>query len=160
MFLPYLFPFNLSICDHSTSLLHLLLFLFFFPLFPISFSLHYFTFPFPSLPSLSSPFPFLLFLLPLSLSFLSTTIGLQLCREVERESLANLHILGSRMGDCAQTAVYRLSDQKEGNAKIGTAKYRWVKFTAECGSVKFERTWDAVLDYFFSLKSIYICRFY
>lgn len=49
--------------------------------------------------------------------------GLQLCREVERQSLANLHILGSRLGDCAQTAVYRLSEQKEGNAKMGTVKY-------------------------------------
>lgn len=49
--------------------------------------------------------------------------GLQLCREVERQSLANLHILGSRLGDCAQTAVYRLSDQKEGNPKLGAAKY-------------------------------------
>lgn len=63
------------------------------------------------------------------------------------------------MGDCAQTAVYRLSDQKEGNAKIGTAKYRWAKFTAECGSVKSEGTLDAVLDYSFSLKSIFIFRF-
>eukprot|EP00596_Hydrurales_sp_CCMP1899_P000893 CAMPEP_0119043022 /NCGR_PEP_ID=MMETSP1177-20130426/16353_1 /TAXON_ID=2985 /ORGANISM="Ochromonas sp, Strain CCMP1899" /LENGTH=300 /DNA_ID=CAMNT_0007010187 /DNA_START=188 /DNA_END=1087 /DNA_ORIENTATION=- len=49
--------------------------------------------------------------------------GLQLCRDVERQSLANLHILGSRMGDCAQTAVYRLSDQKDGNTKLGLAKF-------------------------------------
>jgi hypothetical protein len=49
--------------------------------------------------------------------------GLQLCREIERRSLANLHIIGSRMGDCAQTAVYRLSDQKEGTSKVGQAKY-------------------------------------
>ena len=53
-------------------------------------------------------------------------LGLQLCREVERQSLANLHILGSRMSDCAQTSVYRLSDVKEGNPKIGSAKYRFV----------------------------------
>ena len=52
-------------------------------------------------------------------------LGLQLCREVERQSLANLHILGSRMGDCAQTTVYRLTDQKEGNVKIGNTKYRY-----------------------------------
>eukprot|EP01039_Chlorochromonas_danica_P011686 gene11686-13114_t len=49
--------------------------------------------------------------------------GLQLCREVERQTLANLHIIGSRLGECAQTAVYRLSDRKEGDAKIGNAKY-------------------------------------
>lgn len=49
--------------------------------------------------------------------------GLQLAREIERQSLANLHILGSKMGDCAQTAVYRLSEQKEGDAKMGASKY-------------------------------------
>ena len=32
------------------------------------------------------------------------------------------------MNDCAQTAVYRLSDQKEGNVKIGTTKYRYFTF--------------------------------
>lgn len=58
--------------------------------------------------------------------FYFSNVGLQLCREVERQSLANLHILGSRMGDCAQTAVYRLTDQKEGNVKIGNTKYRWI----------------------------------
>lgn len=49
--------------------------------------------------------------------------GLQLCREVERQSLANLHIIGSKLSECVQTAVYRLSDRKEGDAKIGNAKY-------------------------------------
>ena len=43
---------------------------------------------------------------------------------MERQSLANLHILGSKMGDCAMTARYRLSDYKEGDSKLGTAKYR------------------------------------
>ena len=28
------------------------------------------------------------------------------------------------MGDCAMTARYRLSDYKEGDSKLGTAKYR------------------------------------
>lgn len=50
--------------------------------------------------------------------------GLQLCREIERQSLANLHILGSKMGDCAQTAVYHLSERREGDAKRGLVKYR------------------------------------
>ena len=50
--------------------------------------------------------------------------GLQLARDIERQSLANLHILGSKMGDCAQTAVYRLSEQKEGDSKLGAVKYR------------------------------------
>ena len=53
--------------------------------------------------------------------------GLEIAREVERQSLANLHILGSKLGDCARTAVYRLSDRKEGDAKSGFSKYsfRW-----------------------------------
>ncbi len=49
--------------------------------------------------------------------------GLQLSREVERQSMANLHILGSKLGECVQTAVYRLSDRKEGDPKMGSAKY-------------------------------------
>ena len=49
--------------------------------------------------------------------------GLAVVKEVERQSLANLHILGSKLGDCARTAVYRLSDRKEGVAKSGCAKY-------------------------------------
>ncbi|RYH31815.1 hypothetical protein EON65_01775 [archaeon] len=50
--------------------------------------------------------------------------GLPLCREVERQSLANLHIIGSRLGECVQTAVYKLSDRKEGDSKMGALKYR------------------------------------
>ena len=53
-----------------------------------------------------------------------TTLGLQLCREIERQSLANLHIIGSKLGECMQTAVYRLSEKKEGDPKMGNAKYR------------------------------------
>jgi hypothetical protein len=49
--------------------------------------------------------------------------GLQLCREIERQSLANLHIIGSKLGECMQTAVYKLSDRKEGDPKMGNAKY-------------------------------------
>eukprot|EP01038_Epipyxis_sp_PR26KG_P011343 gene11343-15208_t len=49
--------------------------------------------------------------------------GLQVCREVERQSLANLHILGSKLGECVKTAIYRLSDRKEGDMKLGSTKY-------------------------------------
>lgn len=56
-------------------------------------------------------------------AILNSNGGLQLCREVETQSLANLHVLGSRMGDCAQTAIYRLSDKKEVKSNIGTQKY-------------------------------------
>lgn len=52
-------------------------------------------------------------------------LALQLCREVERQSLANLHIIGSKLSECAQTALYRLSDRKEGDSKLGTVKYRY-----------------------------------
>ena len=50
--------------------------------------------------------------------------GLQLCKDMERQSMANLHILGSKLGECLQTAVYRLSEKKEGDTKFGSAKYR------------------------------------
>lgn len=50
--------------------------------------------------------------------------GLQVCRDLERQSVANLHILGSKIGECMQTAVYRLSDRKEGDPKLGMCKYR------------------------------------
>lgn len=56
-------------------------------------------------------------------SLLNQYGGLQLCREIERQSLANLHILGSKLGECMQTAVYRLSDRKEGDSKMGQQKY-------------------------------------
>ena len=49
---------------------------------------------------------------------------MQLCRDMERQSLANLHIIGSKIGECVQTAVYRLSEKKEGDPKLGTMKYR------------------------------------
>jgi len=58
-------------------------------------------------------------------SILKQNGGLQLVREIERQSLANLHILGSKMSDCAQTAIYRLSEGKEGDANMGTVKYRF-----------------------------------
>eukprot|EP01036_Dinobryon_divergens_P024210 gene24211-32640_t len=49
--------------------------------------------------------------------------GLQVCRDIERQSFANLHILGSKLGECMQTAVFRLSDRKEGDPKMGQLKY-------------------------------------
>ena len=57
-------------------------------------------------------------------AILNANGALVLCREIERQSLMNLmNFLGSKLGDCAQTAVYRLSDRKEGNAKFGAVKY-------------------------------------
>jgi hypothetical protein len=49
--------------------------------------------------------------------------ALDALREVERQALSNVHILGSRLGDSARTAVYRLSDKKEGDARSGFSKY-------------------------------------
>ena len=51
--------------------------------------------------------------------------GLQLCRELERQQLMNLQLVGSRMGDCANTALYNLSEAKEGDPTFGTTKYRF-----------------------------------
>lgn len=56
-------------------------------------------------------------------SLINQNGGLQIFKEVEKQSLANLHLLGSKLGDCAQTAVYRLSDRKVGSANFGQTKY-------------------------------------
>lgn len=37
--------------------------------------------------------------------------------------MANFNILGSKLAECVQTAIYRLSDRKEGDPKLGNAKY-------------------------------------
>jgi hypothetical protein len=49
-------------------------------------------------------------------ALLNASGGLQLCREVETQSFANLHILGSKIGDCAQTAIQKLGG---GSAVVG-----------------------------------------
>lgn len=49
--------------------------------------------------------------------------GLQLCREVDRQTMANLHIFGSKLGECVNTAIHRLSEKREGDPKMGTSKY-------------------------------------
>lgn len=59
-----------------------------------------------------------------------STPGLQLCREVERQSAANLHIFGSKLGECMQTAVYRLSDRREGDPRMGAVKYTYATASA------------------------------
>jgi len=62
---------------------------------------------------------------PLLASVLKQKGGLQLARDIENQSLRNLHILGSRVGDCAQTTIYRLSDHKEGDVKYGLLKFKF-----------------------------------
>lgn len=40
-------------------------------------------------------------------------------KELEHQSMKNLHILGSKMGDCASAAVARLSvDNKNGTGSL------------------------------------------
>lgn len=56
-------------------------------------------------------------------SILKQNGGLQLVREIERQSLANLHILGSKMGECAQTAALRLGDRRDNDVKLSSVKY-------------------------------------
>ena len=58
---------------------------------------------------------------PQLVAILNQNGGLQLCRELERQ---HLNLFGSRMGDCAKTALYRLSQGKEGDATYATTKYR------------------------------------
>lgn len=61
---------------------------------------------------------------------LHSSIGLQQMRELEHQSLKNLHILGSKMGDCASVAVARLSVSENksglatGNTSINNQKFR------------------------------------
>lgn len=50
--------------------------------------------------------------------------GVQLAKDTERQSMANLHILGSRVGDCAQAMLYRLSDKREGDPKAAALKFK------------------------------------
>ena len=45
-------------------------------------------------------------------------LGLQQMKELEHQSLKNLHILGSKMGDCATVAVTRLSGTAPNNANL------------------------------------------
>jgi hypothetical protein len=49
--------------------------------------------------------------------------GLQCFRDIEQLSMSHLHILGSRMGDCAHTAIFRLTERKEGDSSFGNSKY-------------------------------------
>lgn len=59
-------------------------------------------------------------------SILNQHGALVLCREIERQSMMNmnlLHLMGSKLGECVQTAVYRLSGRTEGNPKMGNNKY-------------------------------------
>eukprot|EP01035_Chromulina_nebulosa_P021732 gene21732-28125_t len=56
-------------------------------------------------------------------SIINQNGGLQIFRDLERQSLASLHVLGSRLCECSQTAVYRLSDKREGDSKMALQKY-------------------------------------
>lgn len=64
---------------------------------------------------------------PRLVSTLNENGALQLCKEIERESLANMHVLGSRMCECSQTAIFRLGDKRDisnhYDTKIAVAKY-------------------------------------
>jgi len=42
---------------------------------------------------------------------------------IEGHSFANLHIIGSKIGDCAQTSIHRLTNGTEGDPSYSTAKY-------------------------------------
>lgn len=51
--------------------------------------------------------------------------ALELMKDFETKALATLNLGGSRLLECAQTSIYRLSQRKEGNAKVGMKKYRF-----------------------------------
>lgn len=49
--------------------------------------------------------------------------ALEQMKIIERHSFANLHIIGSKIGDCAQTAIYRITNGTEGDASYKASKY-------------------------------------
>ncbi len=51
--------------------------------------------------------------------------GMEVCRDLVSRAEQNLHILGSRISDCAQTALYILSEGVEGEAEKASEKYRF-----------------------------------
>jgi len=51
--------------------------------------------------------------------------GLAVCRELSHQADARLHILGSCLGDSAQTAVHHLSSGREGDRSKASRKYRF-----------------------------------
>jgi hypothetical protein len=68
--------------------------------------------------------------------------GLLVCRELEAQSISHLHIMGSRLGDCAQTALYLLSNGEEGERTYADAKYsfKWgTQPTMDLQLVSFDR---------------------
>lgn len=55
-------------------------------------------------------------------SLLKDDGGLQIMRELEAQSLANLHTMGSNLSECAQVSIYLLSDGKEsGSSAFNTS---------------------------------------
>ena len=51
--------------------------------------------------------------------------ALNLMKEIERQSLTSFHMLGSKLGECAQTAVNQMSDYKEAKSSARTMKFRF-----------------------------------
>lgn len=47
-------------------------------------------------------------------------------KQIEQQSFANLHIIGSKISDCAQTAIYRISNGADGGVSYSTTKYSCV----------------------------------
>ena len=51
-------------------------------------------------------------------------IAVEQMKQIEKQSFANLHILGSKISDCSQTALYRLTNGADGDVAYSTGKYR------------------------------------
>ena len=60
---------------------------------------------------------------PRLMSLINQNGGLQLFRDIDRQCKSNLHTIGSRLGECAQTAIHRLSDRREGDPNFAQTKY-------------------------------------
>lgn len=62
---------------------------------------------------------------PRLVSLINQQNGFQLFRDIDIQSQSNVHIIGSKIGECAKTAIYKLSDRREGDVKYSLAKYNF-----------------------------------
>jgi hypothetical protein len=60
---------------------------------------------------------------PIFRNILKNNGALEQMKIIERASFANLHIIGSKIGDCAQTVIHRITSGAEGDASYSTSKY-------------------------------------
>lgn len=61
---------------------------------------------------------------PIFRNILKTNGVLEQMKIIEKQSFANLHIIGSKISDCAQTIIYRVTNGSEGDINYSNTKYK------------------------------------